>query len=267
MKGEIAFTREAVQSYLADLNSMFAASTVKRKIASLRAFANHLEDNGELTSNPFYYFRLNIRESQQLPKVIKSTEIRKLFETLYRYSGDLTIQRARNQAILELLIATGIRVSELCQLNISDLSFDDRTLKVTGKGSKERIIQLENQNTLASLTTYIEFIQKNSMDSNGENALFLNRFGKRISDRCVRYMIDDLAKEAGLNRKITPHMFRHTFASILLENDIDIRFIQQLLGHSSIRTTERYTHVASSKLRSILILNNPPSSIDVSANV
>lgn len=261
-KNEQGFTKETIRAYLAYLNELFSSSTVKRKIASLRAFANYLEDQDGLDQNPFYRFRLSIREPQRLPKLIQSSELNKLFEAAYKPSTSLLVQKARDIAILEVLIATGLRVSELCQLNITDLSFDDKTLRVMGKGLKERIIQVENKNTLRSLQIYRNLIEKDAFYSTDEtSALFLNRFGKRISDRCVRYMLDRLAKEAGLTKKITPHMFRHTFASALLENDVDIRYIQRLLGHSSIKTTEIYTHVASSKLRSILKLNNPRNSI------
>ena len=163
----------------------------------------------------------------------------------------------RDQAIFELLIATGIRVSELCALNTNNIDLEGKTLRIFGKGNKERTIQIENTMTLLALKKHIAYTRHDSANT----PIFLNSAGSRISTRTVREIINRRIREAGITQKITPHMFRHTFATMLLENDVDIRYIQKLLGHSSLRTTEIYTHVSSAKLREIMRHNNPRSQI------
>ena len=152
-----------------------------------------------------------------------------------------TIISIRNIAIIGLLFSTGIRISELCNIKVADINFNEKTLKIFGKGSKERILYIGNE-------TVVDFCKKYKQ---------LNRFGKQISDQSVRIFLKNIESELKLTEHITPHMFRHTFATTLLEKDVDIRYIQSILGHSSISTTQIYTHVTYFKQIEILTEKNP----------
>ena len=147
------------------------------------------------------------------------------------------------------MFSTGIRISELCNIRLKDIDFHDRSLKIFGKGSKERILYLGSDQVITSLKKYLEF---NNIDD--ENSyLFLS---KRLSEQSIRILLKNIENELKLSVHITPHMFRHTFATTLLEKEVDIRYIQNILGHSSISTTQIYTHVTYPKQKEILINKN-----------
>ena len=248
-----------IRSYLSYLNGKHSPATVKRKLATLHAFMSFLQEKGHIVDSPFKSIRIRIKTPQRLPKIIPTQTLRQLFTSLY----DTDLERSndsyllRDRAIFELLIATGIRVSELCALNTNDIDLGGKTLRIFGKGNKESTIQIENAMTLLALKKYIGYTRPTSANT----PIFLNSAGARISTRTVREIINRRIREANITQRITPHMFRHTFATMLLENDIDIRYIQKLLGHSSLRTTEIYTHVSSAKLREIMRHNNPRNQI------
>lgn len=166
----------------------------------------------------------------------------------------------RDIAVLELLFATGMRVSELCSLSNSSIDLQDGVIKIYGKGSKERIIQVGNPDVLAAVNSYYCAFS-NQIHKAGW--FFVNRLGNRLSDQSVRNMINIYVELAEIDQHITPHMFRHSFATLLLEEDVDIRYIQQLLGHSSITTTQIYTHVTSKKQRDILTSKHPRNRIKI----
>ncbi|MEG0323081.1 MAG: tyrosine-type recombinase/integrase [Raoultibacter sp.] len=282
------FDREAANAWIERLNSRFAPSSVKRKVSSAKAFGGWLAESGFIDQSPFFGMRISIRLPKMLPRTIAVRDMNSIFREVYskatppptlpdalgrrskKRKGPTAIGKKRlacERAVFELLIATGIRVSELCSLDIDDVDMGGRMARIMGKGSKERMIQLENEHTLTALAEHLSYRLEESERSGGyratdaSRALFVNRLGNRISDQSVRDIVKNYAEEAGIQGRITPHMFRHTFATLLLESDIDIRYIQQLLGHSSIRTTEIYTHVASTKLRDILRESNPRNSI------
>lgn len=274
-KNSGVFDKSSITDYLVHLNSRFSTSTTKRKLASIRAFAFYRENEGLDEVNPFYGLRIGFRETKALPKTVSVSVLEKIFkEVSAEQAKNMQTERqketkARDHAILELLIATGMRVSEICNLDISSFDSSGKTLRILGKGKRERMITVENQNTLSALMTHLSYRDKrhaqkiNSAEPDGRSPLFLNRYGKRITERSIRDLIAKHAKIAGITERITPHMFRHTFATLLLENDIDIRYIQKFLGHSSIKTTEIYTYVSSAKMRKILQENNPRESIQV----
>ena len=160
----------------------------------------------------------------------------------------------RDIAVIELLFATGVRISELCSLKPSDIDLESNNILIYGKGSKERILQLGNPEVLAALNLYQETFQK---DIDACGYFFVNRLHHKLSDQSVRFMINRYAELAGISQHITPHMFRHSFATLLLEQDVDIRYIQKMLGHSSISTTEIYTHVSNTKQKDILVNKHP----------
>lgn len=256
--------RDGIRAYLAHANARYAPATTKRKLASLNAYFSYLVDCGMLSANPFEGLRLNIRAPKRLPRTICMMEL----EALYRWhdagEGSAPCPSSRDRAVLELLIATGVRVSELCALDVEDCDLRMRVMRIKGKGAKERMVQLESEPALEALKEYLDesaILRQSSIYHS--RALFLNRYGNRLSDQAVRSIVAARAKSAGISSRITPHMFRHTFATLLLESDVDIRFIQSLLGHSSIKTTEIYTHVAAAKQRDVLRRHNPRKRIMV----
>lgn len=249
-------------AYIAHLNGRFAPASVKRKIASLRAFYAYCETEELVPVTPFHGLKVSIREPKRLPRTIPLADLNRMFDQAEGASGESSYEQfrhARDRAIIEVLIATGVRVSELCGLDDADFDGVSKTLLIFGKGSKERIIQVENESTLSAIESYRA--QRNVWRVERDPALFVNRFGFRMTEQSVRNMVASLAERAEASTHITPHMFRHTFATLLLEEDVDIRYIQRLLGHSSIKTTEIYTHVTSTKLRAILKDHNPRSAI------
>jgi integrase/recombinase XerD len=150
-----------------------------------------------------------------------------------------------------------MRVSEISNLKIKNLDFYNNTIYILGKGSKERIMCIANNDITKLLKKYID-IRKNNIDY-----VFVNKLGNNISEQSIRNMINDYATSAGIKLHITPHMFRHTFATALLDEDVDIRYIQQLLGHSSIVTTQIYTHISTNKIRHILEDKHPRNKFDL----
>ena len=161
---------------------------------------------------------------------------------------------------MELLFATGMRISELCSLKPSDLDFESRNVLIYGKGAKERILQIGNPEVMAALVAYRDVFQEEIEEC---GYFFVNRLKKKLSDQSVRFMIRRYAEMAGIQQHITPHMFRHSFATLLLEQDVDIRYIQRMLGHSSISTTEIYTHVSNRKQKDILVNKHPRNWMEV----
>lgn len=188
-----------------------------------------------------------------LPKIIQKENIEKIIQYLFgRVSSAKadfqTIISIRNIAIIGLLFSTGIRISELCNIKVADINFNEKTLKIFVKGSKERILYIGNETVVDFCKKYKqlnEYVAENDY-------FFLNRFGKQISDQSVRIILKNIESELKLTEHNTPHMFRHTFATTLLEKDVDIRYIQSILGHSSISTTQIYTHVTYFKQIEIL---------------
>lgn len=260
----IGFTREGVSNFLMFLHGNFKPKTVKRKIASIKAFLNYCEDEDLLEENPFRRMKIKYNEPFVLPKTIPVKDLTKLLNAAYHSSNSIksTIYKEhmglRDVAILELLFATGMRVSELCSLSVGDIDAGEWVVKIMGKGAKERIIQLTNQSVIDAVVRYMD----NCIQRTGTaTPLFTNRNGDRISEQSVRRIINKYSNIAGITAHFTPHMFRHTFATLLLEEDVDIRYIQRLLGHSTITTTQIYTHVSSAKQRSILEVKHPRNKI------
>lgn len=234
-----------IQSYLSELHGQYKVKSVKRKIASLKAFYNYLENEEIMKENPFAKLRVKLHEPFLLPKTIPLTNIDLILQCAYKKMDTNTNVQSysyksnlRDIAVLELLFATGMRVSELCTISTETIDMNNGTIKIYGKGAKERIIQIGNPDVRAAVKRYYEAF---SEQIQGTGWLFVNRLGNHLSDQSVRNMINSYATRAGIEQHITPHMFRHSFATLLLEEDVDIRYIQQLLGHSSITTTQIYT--------------------------
>lgn len=259
------FCKNTVDNYITSLHRNYKPKTVKRKIASLKAFFHHMEYKEILNENPFAKLDIRFREAKLLPKTISFHSIQTFLSTLYaqKEQAESEYQQRcciRDIAVIELLFATGMRISELCSLKPSDIDLDSSNILIYGKGAKERVIQIGNQEVMDALKVYKETFLKD-MDSCGY--FFVNRLKHKLSDQSVRFMINNYAKLAGISQHITPHMFRHSFATLLLEQDVDIRYIQRMLGHSSISTTEIYTHVSSSKQKDILVHRHPRNQMDI----
>ncbi len=259
------FSREHITTYLAMLHETYQPKTTKRKIASLKAFFHFLEYENLLDDNPFNKMRLSFREPKRLPKTIPANIIQLFLNTLYQESRqDASPGKKksilRDIAVIELLFATGMRISELCCLKYQDLDMENHTVLIWGKGSKERILQIGNPDVVSALSLYQDAFQNQIAQSGW---LFVNRLGNRLSEQSVRLMINKYAKLAGISMHITPHMFRHSFATLLLEADVDIRYIQKMLGHSSITTTEIYTNVSMQKQKAILNEKHPRNGMKV----
>lgn len=257
--GISAITPDMLEHFIANLHQNFKPKTAKRKIASLKAFFHYLEYKELISSNPFNKIHVRFREPAILPKTIPLHTLELFLATIYKeHSAAKTTYQKRNAlrdiAVAELLFATGMRISELCSLHVFDVNLYDGTILIYGKGSKERRIQIGNNDVLQVLNDY-----KNDFQAEIQNCnhFFANQSGRALSDQSVRRMINKYTSLAAIELHITPHMFRHTFATCLLENDVDIRYIQEMLGHSSINITEIYTHVAMAKQRDILTTKHP----------
>ena len=263
--GEQVFSKELLQDYVTILFKQYKIKSVKRKIASLKSFFNYLEYEEILVTNPFKKLRIKLHEPFILPRTIPLNTIDLLLKYAYqRKTLAITVYQyrtcLRDIAVLELLFATGMRISELCSIKPDCINLEDGTIKIYGKGAKERILQIGNTDVLAAVREYGEAFS-NTIGSS--NCFFVNRLGHQLSDQSIRNMINQYADLAGIGQHITPHMFRHSFATLLLEEDVDIRYIQQLLGHSAITTIGSYTHVTLNKQRDILTTKHPRNKIKV----
>ena len=259
------FAKNVVDDFITNLHKQYKPKTVKRKIASLKAFFHHMEYKELLNENPFAKLDIRFREAKLLPKTIPFHSIQTFLSTLYTQKelaeSEYQLRCCiRDIAVIELLFATGMRISELCSLKPSDIDFESNNILIYGKGAKERIIQLGNQEVISALILYQETFKK---DIEICGYFFVNRLQHKLSDQSVRFMINHYAELAGISQHITPHMFRHSFATLLLEQDVDIRYIQRMLGHSSISTTEIYTHVSNTKQKDILTNKHPRNQMNV----
>ncbi|MCL3781901.1 integrase [Prolixibacteraceae bacterium JC049] len=249
-----------LKEYLKRL-SVLKPKTIKRKVATLKALFNFLEFEDTIEVSPFRKMRIQIKEPQKLPTVLTITDIHKILKVAYQARRNVRQKESycykevtRDITILELLFATGIRVSELCDLQTKNIGVRFDYIIVKGKGDKERLIQICNNETRFILKEYKLLSRRENSNS---TYFFINRFGNPISDQSVRFMIKKYGSIAGINKKITPHTFRHSFATLLLEAGVDLTYIQHLLGHSSITTTQIYTHVNMQKQKQILNAKHP----------
>lgn len=255
-------SKDIIKEYISAVNQKYKPRSVKRKIAAAKSFLSYLLEEGIIESNPFSNVRLKLPKGLSLPRTISLSTIDSLLREAHVRTHVVQNERlhffaVRDAAVLELLFATGIRVSELCNIKVSDLNLDEGTLFVHGKGNRERIIEVANPEVINTLREYEEIRPQ------GNEYFFINNRGNILSDQSARRIIDNLSKNANLNVHITPHMLRHSFATLLLEEDVDLRYIQHLLGHSSIATTQIYTYVSSTKRREILTLRHPRNKLNL----
>lgn len=254
-----------LENYIRALHQTYKPKTAKRKIASVKAFFHYLEYKDYVSSNPFSKIHIKFREPVILPKTIPLNTVELFLSTMYNQlsfsKNDYQYKNTlRDIAVIELLFATGMRISELCSLSPVNVNLINRTVLIYGKGSKERIIQIGNEDVYQILCKYVQEYQH---EIERTKHFFINHLGEPLSDQSVRRMIRKYADAAAINLHITPHMFRHTFATVLLDADVDIRYIQEMLGHSSINITEIYTHVTTAKQMSILSTKHPRKDLRV----
>lgn len=223
--------------YLSKLKSEdYASASIHRALIAIKVFFRFLTREGVVPTNPALYLE-GPKLWQLIPEVLTCEEV----EALLRQPDTSTMKGARDKAILEILYASGLRVSELCSLDLH--SVEDTTVRVMGKGSKERIVPI-GEEAIRAVDRYLGF-----RDGSEEKALFVMGSGKRIDRFFVWKMIKAYAKEAGVMKDISPHTLRHSFATHLLDNGADLRIIQEMLGHATISSTERYTHVSRTRLQ------------------
>jgi integrase/recombinase XerD len=260
LENECTVSKNVLNSYIVCLHGKYKPKTVKRKIASLKAFYTFLEREEIINDNPMRKVRTQFREEKVLPKTIPADIIEKLLSYMYmkeKNGSNTKFQTkiiARDISVVELLFATGLRISELCNLKKERFNINDGILCIKGKGAKERYLQVGNPTVLEQMGKYNKLWEQ---EINNDIYFFYNRNGGRYSEQSARRMIKKYVEEAHIDMHITPHMFRHAFATLLLEEEVDIRYIQKLLGHSSIVTTQIYTEVACKKQMEILRLKHP----------
>ena len=226
------------------------ARTQARTISGIRAFFRFLLIEGEIEDNPASLIETP-KTGLKLPEVLSVSEIDRIVQ-------EIDLSRAegqRNKAIIETLYGCGLRVSELVNLRLTDIHYLEGFISVTGKGNKQRLVPISSK-ALKEIDTYKIDRNKLSVISD-PNIVFLNRRGKRLTRAMIFTIIKDLAARAGIRKKISPHTFRHSFATHLVEGGADLRAVQEMLGHESILTTEIYTHIDRSFLRDTLLMFHP----------
>ena len=253
------FSQQYMKTRITEITSDMLESYITILNKALKAFFSYLEYKDYIEKNPFNKVKTKFREPIILPKTIPLYTVETFLATIYKQQKEAnTIYQKRNAlrdaAVIELLFATGLRISELCSLRKNDIDLFDQTVLVYGKGSKERRIQIGNDDVIKILK---EYKKEYEVEIENCNYFFANQSGQKLSDQAVRRMINKYSSIAAIDLHITPHMFRHTFATSLLEADVDIRYILEMLGHSSINITQIYTHVAMSKQRDILTTKHP----------
>ena len=246
--GQIDF--HVIRAYLGGLFKKYKKTTISRKLSAIRTFFLFLEKNNLNEGNPAAEIS-SPKQGSYIPEYLNVDDMFMLLDA----PEPVTLTEVRNQAILELLYSCGIRVSELTGMNLPDIDHKERLIRVIGKGNKERIVPI-GKKALASIVKYLDQSmvfrkKKGNLDDSKKTPLFLNNRGGRLSSRSISSIIKKFVKEYGLVNDITPHSLRHTFATHLLDSGADLRSVQELLGHASLSTTQKYTHVSLDKLMDV----------------
>jgi integrase/recombinase XerC len=240
-----ALTIREFLTYLYGQN--YTKSTTARKLATLRSFYKFLIKRQLLSASPLTSIRTP-KQEKRLPKCLDLEQVQKLLEA----PGDADLLSARDKAMLEILYSSGIRVSELVELEMGDLDLQEGVLRVRGKGRKDRLTPIGSQ-AIKAVQRYFELrsIDLRSQNSSAGSRVFLNKHGESLSTRSVRRKLDKYLVQAGLDPGISPHTLRHSFATHLLNNGADLRSVQELLGHQSLSTTQIYTHLTTSRMKEV----------------
>jgi len=241
----LGVTADIVKTFLAFLNEQeYSKSTTARKLATLRSFYKFCVRRGYLDTNPLTTIRMP-KQEKRLPKFLSVEDVSRLLQT----PDDTTLLGARDRAMLEVLYSTGIRVSELVDLNIGDVDFEGQLVHIRGKGKKQRNTPI-GPTALGAIGRYLELKRADARNATFDQiALFVNKHGQRLSTRSVRRKLDKYLSIAGLDPSVSPHTLRHSFATHMLDKGADLRSVQELLGHQSLSTTQIYTHVTAERMK------------------
>lgn len=241
-KNLLTVAEDDIRNYLEKLNkSNEASSSVRRKISSFKSFYKYLYNNGYMNKKDYPLTRIVYpKVEKKLPKFLYYNELLEILDQSIKDKDGI-----RDRLIIEMLYATGVRISELINIKVSDIDFNNKRILVLGKGNKERIVYY-GEYAEEILYKYLDTHKKNEY-----NYLFMNSKGNQITDRGVRYIIDNIMKKLSIKTHVTPHVLRHTFATDMLNNGCDIKVVQELLGHSSLKATEIYTHVTNESIKKV----------------
>lgn len=259
-----------IRLYMEWLGEKYKPRSIKRKLATLKTFFTFLEQEEFIQGSPFRKLRLHLARAKSLPRTLSIASITKLFQCAYTMrdqsclNSRIYFEVIRDIAVLETLFSTGVRVSELCHLKAVNVDLQHQQILVMGKGKRERVIPLCDSATIKAMKCYKNCFAEYLIP---EKSFFLNRNKQPLSDQSVRQIIKKYKHMACLSGTVTPHMFRHTIATLLLENGVDIRNIQVLLGHSSLSVTEIYTHVSLSAQREALEKRHPRGSLQMEETI
>ena len=256
--------KEKIEEYITHLHKSYKQKTVKRKIASIKAFYNYLEETEIIAESPFRKIKVKFKETVTLPRIIPREEIEKLLNHMYQClnENDKVSHKhmLRDVAVIEVFFATGARVYEISNIREDSINLNTGLIRLMGKGGKERYVQISNTSILEVLKKYYDENEKAIKKS---GYIFVNNRESRYTEQSIRLMLKKYTKQAGIERNITPHMFRHSFATYLIEEGVDVSCVQQILGHSSIKTTQIYIHIAAKKQAEILKEMHPRNNMKI----
>lgn len=256
--------KEKIEEYVTHLHKSYKQKTVKRKIASIKAFYNYLEETEIIAESPFRKIKVKFKETVTLPRIIPREEIEKLLNHMYQClnENDKASRKfmLRDVAVIEVFFATGARVYEISNIRDDSINLDTGLIRLMGKGGKERYVQISNTSILEVLKKYYD---ENEQSIKKSGYFFVNNRESRYTEQSIRLMLKKYTKQAGIERNITPHMFRHSFATYLIEEGVDVSCVQQILGHSSIKTTQIYIHIAAKKQAEILKELHPRNNMKI----
>ena len=242
----LKLSKDDIRDYLKYLDTLkLKNTTISRTLSSLRSFYSYLVIQNKIDINPFKLIR-NPKKENKLPIFLSYEEFIELLNKI-KDDNELSV---RNKLIIEMLYATGLRVSELTNIKLEDINKSDKSIKVMGKGKKERIVYYGDY-AKKLLEEYLNITRDELLKGKTSKYLFINKNGDRLTYRGVEYLIDEISKYTSIKYKISPHVLRHTFATHLLQEGADLRSVQTLLGHSSLSTTQIYTHITSEYLREV----------------
>jgi len=239
-----------VLEFINYLKDNHKSTSINRILSSLRTYYNYLIRNNYIKKNPFKIVN-GLKKEKKLPEYFKYNEYVDLLNSI----DTSTNLGVRNKCIFEVLLCTGCRVNELINIKLGDIDINSREIRVLGKGNKERIVYLGSY-AIDSLNDYLN-IRKEILKNKTNDYLFLNHLGNKLTTRGIREIINNILKKTCTNLKITPHTFRHSFATMLLNEGCDLKSVQELLGHVSLSTTSIYTHISNEELKRVYLRTNP----------
>ena len=266
---------EVVEKWAAHLRQEgYSPASMRRKLVALRVFCSYWVRRGSMPESPFWRVKLSYGRIEQLPRTITEGEMRALLQQAGRKFSALKKSRnrtaatqaqvrqasssyyrtLRNLALVDLLFATGMRVGEACALDVQDFRIEEGVFRIQGKGGRDRLAFVVDEETIRIQQSHVAARRQIETPA---AALFVNASGNRLSTQGISNVITQLRQEAGIERHVTPHMLRHTVATLLLRNGVDIRVVQEFLGHTSIATTQRYTHITKEHLKGVLRNSHP----------